>query len=136
MQARRQTISERNGSEAQNLMPCRLTQLRERKKGWAAQFAPPKIEKAQPRKAVPQKFPRALELLRSGRWLLLITLRLWRSALRRRGSGQVGPRWQGPYFHFASGFGASFYLNALGIDALGLGQVSHCVLGALQGHAR
>src|SRR5476649_2163709 len=57
MQARRQTISERNGSEAQNLMPCRLTQLRERKKGWAAQFAPPKIEKAQPRKAVPKEFP-------------------------------------------------------------------------------
>src|SRR5437899_11424653 len=54
--------------------------------------------------------------------------RAWRRGAWRSSARQSRACGNGPDFHFASGLGAGFHLDALRINALGLGQISHGVL--------
>src|SRR5262249_53061892 len=69
---------------------------------------------------------------RNRRRRLLCWLLLRSGALRRlrwrRGSRQSRSCGQRPYLHFAARLGAGLYLDALRIDALGLGQIGHRIL--------
>src|SRR5262249_47796737 len=73
---------------------------------------------------------------RRGRLCLLLRRSgaLRRLGRRWSGSGQRGAGGQRPYFNFAARLSAGLHLDALRIDALGLGEIGHRILGATQRH--